>query len=347
MAAQSGVGRLSSGAEVVPVEGAEAGAFRRLFQGYTGGLVRVGRGGYLYPASYTRWAEDYLNFEFRPSDVLVATYPKCGTTWTQEIVWTMLHNPDLRHPSAPLHTDKRSPHIEFDCLTSDVGEPIDVFPDMATFIMKETPESDPKKGLFIELARHIKGRRVLKTHLPFSLLPKNLLDVCKVVYVTRNPKDVVCSFLHHHRILKGYGYVGSDDQFVEYFCSGDVQNGCYSQHLAELQQRRQHPNLIHLTYEELQRDKHTQISRLDAFLGTGLTEEQRANVAAQSTFRGMKERMDKQMTESEEPSQGPKPSFYRKGKSGSWKTDLSPELITRMDRYTEEKITKPLGLKFD
>ena len=33
--------------------------------------------------------------------------------------------------------------------------------------------------------------RVIKSHLTFELLPPNLLDSCKVVYVCRNPKDAI------------------------------------------------------------------------------------------------------------------------------------------------------------
>ena len=44
---------------------------------------------------------------------------------------------------------------------------------------------------------------------------------CQVVYVTRNPKDLVCSYMHHHRILKVHDFKGTDEQFVDYFCKGD------------------------------------------------------------------------------------------------------------------------------
>ena len=50
--------------------------------------------------------------------------------------------------------------------------------------------------------------RFVKSHLPFSLNNPRLLDVCKVVYVARNPKDVCVSFYHHMRLIRMHEFMG-------------------------------------------------------------------------------------------------------------------------------------------
>lgn len=48
----------------------------------------------------------------------------------------------------------------------------------------------------------------------------NIFDQ-QVVYVARNPKDVVVSFYHHSRIFKNHNYTGSFEEFLKYFIDGD------------------------------------------------------------------------------------------------------------------------------
>ena len=77
------------------------------------------------------------------------------------------------------------------------------------------PPSSSAGGSITTKAQSISGDpnrpspRFVKSHLPFSLLNPRLLDVCKVVYVARNPKDVCVSFYHHMRLSISQDFVGS------------------------------------------------------------------------------------------------------------------------------------------
>uniref|UniRef100_A0A1Y1NHD5 Sulfotransferase domain-containing protein n=1 Tax=Photinus pyralis TaxID=7054 RepID=A0A1Y1NHD5_PHOPY len=61
--------------------------------------------------NYLQFEEEIRTFEIRDSDIIVASYPKAGTTWTQELVW--LIGNDLDFKAAEEHLDKRFPHFEY------------------------------------------------------------------------------------------------------------------------------------------------------------------------------------------------------------------------------------------
>ncbi len=66
------------------------------------------------PKKYALMAEDVYNMEVRPDDVWIVTYPKCGTTWTQELVWQVVNGVDFG-PDRPNHHE-RSPFLEVSSL---------------------------------------------------------------------------------------------------------------------------------------------------------------------------------------------------------------------------------------
>ena len=75
--------------------------------------------------------------------------------------------------------------------------------------MKDVPKEVLDKNLMlktmsnsIETAQNMKSPRVIKSHLPFEMLPPNLLDTCKVIFVSRNPKDTCVSFYHHAKNIE-------------------------------------------------------------------------------------------------------------------------------------------------
>ncbi|XP_018012586.1 sulfotransferase 1A1-like isoform X1 [Hyalella azteca] len=351
--------KLSNGAVVTPVTGEEAEDLLKNFPGYVDGLVRAGPSRCLLPTAYNRFAEEYINFKFRSSDVVIVTYAKCGTTWMQEILWTMCHNPDLDNPDADLDLSIRSPFLEFDCMVDVLTKKNGHNSTLVKALQKRDPAASPDAGVFLGLTKVAEDPRIIKTHLPFSILPLNLLDTCKVVYVARNPKDALSSYLHHHRLIKIHDYQGTDDQFVDYFINGQLLHGGYADHLAEAWPLRGHKNLAFLFYEDLKRDPDAQLKNLDAFLGTGLTDQQLDNVKNRTGFSNMKARMGACVAVDGDAVEGmgvtalfnakaaQEGGFYRKGKAGSWKEDISEKNLAKIDRYIAEQITAKMpDLKF-
>lgn len=81
------------------------------FSGQPGGFVQVGPEKYILPQSYSDFAEKIYNFEARSDDVFIVTFPRSGTTWTQEMIWLICN--DLDYETAmklPLTT--RFPFME-------------------------------------------------------------------------------------------------------------------------------------------------------------------------------------------------------------------------------------------
>ena len=65
------------------------------FHGEKTGFVQVGQEDkWFFPSKYLQAAQHYWDFESRPDDVWVATFPRSGTTWTQELVWMIANDLD-------------------------------------------------------------------------------------------------------------------------------------------------------------------------------------------------------------------------------------------------------------
>ncbi|KAL1485188.1 hypothetical protein MTO96_032106 [Rhipicephalus appendiculatus] len=94
---------------------------------------------------------DVENYRYpRPDDVFVATYPKCGTTWTQYLILSILNKGDP--PKTYIDFMLASPFLEM--------------------MGAEAAEKMVRPG-------------VLKIHLPFNKTPYT--EPAKYIYVARNP----------------------------------------------------------------------------------------------------------------------------------------------------------------
>lgn len=71
----------------------------------------------------------------------------------------------------------------------------------------------------LEQLKETTSRRFIKTHLMFHLHNPDLFKKgSKIIYVARNPKDVMVSFYHFHRLIeKATGFTGDFEKFFDYF----------------------------------------------------------------------------------------------------------------------------------
>ncbi|KAG7157953.1 Luciferin sulfotransferase-like 3 [Homarus americanus] len=165
--------------------------------------LEVNPGRVFLPSFYADWHDRYTNFTVHHEDVWVVTFPKSGTTWTQELVWCLMKDKDS--PEAQLELMKRFPFFEYDCL---------IHPDMEVSGLKEDDPMRP--GLSWKMVQSMAAPRTIKSHLPMQLLPRQIWDVKpKVVYVCRDPRDVCISYYYHYRKLEGY--VGDLQHFIDCF----------------------------------------------------------------------------------------------------------------------------------
>ncbi|XP_056626809.1 sulfotransferase 1C2 [Triplophysa dalaica] len=235
-----------------------------------------------------------------PSDLLIATYPKAGTTWAQEIVDLLLHNGDAEMcKRAP--TAVRIPFLE-------------IF-------------SPPPIPSGLDLLKQMKPPRVIKTHLPFQLVPKGFWEnKCKVIYVARNAKDNAVSYFHFDRMNLTQPEPGPWDGYVDKFMKGQLSWGSWYDHVKGYWKERKEMNILYIFYEDMKENPHKEIERIMRYMELSVPDDVIERIAQLTSFNVMK---DNPMANY---SYIPKPVFdqsisvfMRKGEVGDWVHHFTPD----------------------
>lgn len=176
--------------------------------------------------------EPILNFEVYEDDVWVITYPKCGTTWTQEMCWLLMNNLDFEE-AKKVHLEVRSPCLEM-------------------------------TGENVQKVNEMKRPRLIKSHESMALLPKALWKKNpKIIFVVRDPRDVLVSHFHHYSYFLGKTFVEEKEPFMEH----RMKYGGFWEHVLSFYQLKDKDNVMFLSYEELKADLKSVVSRMSGFLG--------------------------------------------------------------------------------
>ncbi|XP_071997013.1 sulfotransferase 6B1-like [Engystomops pustulosus] len=213
--------------------------------------------GILYPSLLCSEAsfQAMESFEAREDDVLIITYPKCGTNWTIQILHQMLF---LLHNKEPT----------LDQAMLEFGKP-EKYEDL-----KQKPSP-----------------RVLSSHVTYENIPKSFFEKkTKILIILRNPKDAAVSYYHftnNNPVLPSYS---SWDLFFKDFLAGEVIYGSYFDHALGLEKHIDDENILVLTFEDMKADLPAELRKINDFYGLNLTDEQIQIVEEKSTFKSMKEK---------------------------------------------------------
>ncbi|KAJ6649914.1 Sulfotransferase 1E1 [Pseudolycoriella hygida] len=297
------------------------------FKGPLTGTLQVGPDKWMMPKCYLECAEKLYNVEARTDDIYLCTFPRSGTTWTQEMLWLLCNNLDYETAKSE-NIFVRSPFLEFESFV--------------TGGLKDcNKELTPPAAL--DLLPQMTCQRVIKTHLPMKLLPHDALSKgCKIVYVARNPKDVVVSLFHFLKNPR-FLYEGDFDQFVDLFMDDLLTWSPYFEHVKDGWRHRNDPNVLFLFYEDLVMNLKGSLTSLATFVGHSLNEENIPQLMEHLHIENFKENPTINQKNLAKYGSG-KWVHVRRGRIGG-----NPEMTLEIEGRIDEKIEKHFagtGLKF-
>lgn len=249
------------------------------------------------------------DFAFRADDIVISTWAKSGTTWTQQIVSQLLFE-----GAEELEVAEMSPWLDL-----------------------RVPPNEVKLAA-LEAQTH---RRFIKTHLPVDALvysPK-----AKYLYIGRDGRDVIWS-MHNHwfngnatiyaAINDTPGRVGPPFERPpasarDYFLTWLERDG-YPFTSANLWDNvrswwaiRDLPNLLLLHFEDLKADMPREIRRIADFLGVRIDPANWPAILEHCSFDYMKAHATKSVPLGGAFWDGGAETFIHKGTNGRWRDELS------------------------
>jgi aryl sulfotransferase len=262
------------------------------------------------------------DFKFRDDDVIVATYAKCGTTWTQQIVGQILYRGREDVPVPEL-----SPWLDL---------------------------RFPPKEMKLEALEAQTDRRFVKTHLPVDALVFS--PRAKYLYVARDGRDVVWSLYNHHLNANEAWYGALNDtpgrvgpriekptgDIVQYFREWMMWNGYPFWPMWENVRGwwaiRDLPNVHLVHFANLKNDLGGEMRRIAKFLDVPIAEKDWAPIVAHCGFDYMKKHADKSAPLGGALWDGGAETFINKGTNGRWHDVLPAEDSLAYEKRAREEL---------
>lgn len=267
----------------------------------------------------TRWSEVRL----RPSDIVIASWGKSGTTLTVQMVAQLISGG-----------------------AEGMG---------GKALWVEALPFAPKARMLAALEA-LPDPRLLKTHLPLDALVFD--PQVKYIYVGRDARDVVWSAYHHHASLtagaiEAFNHSGGAGPVITP-CAGSVRDYYldwlehdrlpgspldqpFWPHVRSWWEGRRRANVLLLHHASITADMSRELRRLAAFLGIELSEAAIPAMLAHCDIAYMRAHAAKLPAYTRVFAQGAA-SFFRQGTNGAWRDDLTAQEIARCDAVAAREL---------
>ncbi len=262
------------------------------------------------------------DFRFRDDDIVIATYAKSGTTWTQQIVGQLVFD-----GAENVNVAEISPWLDLRV---------------------------PSKEIKLAAVEAQTQRRFLKTHLPVDALvfsPK-----AKYIYVARDGRDVVWSMYNHHARANEAWYAALNNtpglvgdpicpppaSIRQYYHDWLDRDGHpfwpFWENIASWWAARQLPNVLLVHFADLKADLVGQMRRIAAFLDIQVDEHRWPSLAEHCSFEYMKRNAAKAAPLGGVFWDGGAETFIHKGVNGRWRDVLTEQESAKYERIAIEKL---------
>ncbi|KAK3515331.1 hypothetical protein QTP70_015610 [Hemibagrus guttatus] len=197
-----------------------------------------------------------------------------------------------------------------------------------------------------EIADKLNAPRAFVSHMPYHLMPSSFFSSkAKVIYVSRNPKDVLVSTFHFHQMASFLHDPLTFEEFADQFLAGNVFFGKWTDHVKSWRHTDVGDRILYITYEEMIQvmcfhPGSAWFSRTHVTLSWKEPEQRRTNrVTEHCEFKTMKQnKMSNYSLVPEAIMDNKKSAFLRKGIVGDWKNYFSPELELKFNTAISEEL---------
>jgi aryl sulfotransferase len=269
----------------------------------------------------------------RKDDIVIATYPKCGTTWMQQIVGLLIFQTPEPRP---------------------VGE-------MAPWVDRRL--APPVAAVFgaLDAQTH---RRFLKSHVPFDAMPT--FEDVRYIHVARDGRDACLSYHNHvmgftDELRAALDKSGLDDETIrkpypdipadpaEYFRKWVSEGVCgepdgmpflsYFNLEKSYWRERRRANLLMVHYRDLKADLAGEMRRIARFLDIEVPERVFPELVEAATFAAMRREGAKLHPRLLTNFRGGAERFFNKGENDRWRGVLNEDDVAAYRRKVKASLS--------